>query len=107
MRFLVPDEGSILFIDNLVIPSSAKRVDLAHRFIDYLMQPKVAALITAETLYPSGNADSREFLDEALRNQPDLYPDRDTKRRLHPLETLPEKHSATRDAVWTRFRDGS
>ena len=107
VRFLVPDEGSILFIDNLVIPSSATRVDLAHRFIDYLMQPKVAALITAETLYPSGNADSREFLDEALRNQPDLYPDRDTKRRLHPLETLPEKHSATRDAVWTRFRDGS
>lgn len=107
VRFMVPDEGSILFIDNLVIPSSAKRVDLAHRFIDYLMQPQVAALITAETLYPSGNADSREFLDEALRNQPDLYPDRDTKRRLHPLETLPEKHSATRDAVWTRFRDGS
>lgn len=106
VRFLVPDEGSILFIDNLVIPSSAQRVDLAHRFIDYLMQPEVAALITAETLYPSGNADSRAFLDEALRNQPDLYPDRDTKRRLHPLETLPEKHSATRDAVWARFRDG-
>lgn len=107
VRFLVPDEGSILFIDNLVIPSSAKRVDLAHRFIDYLMQPKVAALITAETLYPSGNADSRQFLDETLRNQPDLYPDRDTKRRLHPLETLPDKHSAARDAVWARFRDGS
>ena len=107
VRFLVPDEGSILFIDNLVIPSSAQRVDLAHRFIDYLMQPEVAALITAETLYPSGNADSRAFLDETLRNQPDLYPDRDTKRRLHPLETLPDKHSATRDAVWARFRDGS
>lgn len=107
VRFLVPDEGSILFIDNLVIPSSAKRADLAHRFMNYLMQPKVAALITAETLYPSGNADSREFLDETLRNQPDLYPDRDTKRRLHALETLPEKHSAVRDAVWARFRDGS
>ncbi len=107
VRFLVPDEGSVLFIDSLVIPSSAKRPDLAHRFINYLMQPKVAALITAETLYPSGNADSREFLDEALRNLPDLYPDRSTKRRLHALETLPEKHSATRDAVWARFRDGS
>lgn len=107
VRFLVPDEGSVLFIDSLVIPSSAKRPDLAHRFINYLMQPEVAALITAETLYPSGNADSREFLDETLRNQPDLYPDRDTKRRLHPLETLPEKHNAVVDAVWTRFRDGS
>jgi len=107
VRFLVPDEGSVLFIDSLVIPSTAKRPDLAHRFIDYLMQPKVAALITAETLYPSGNADSREFLDEALRNQPGLYPNRDTKRRLHALETPPEKHRAAVDAVWARFRGGS
>ncbi|MCY1525692.1 Putrescine-binding periplasmic protein SpuD [compost metagenome] len=107
VRFLVPDEGSVLFIDNLVIPSSARRVDLAHRFIDYLMQPEVAALITTETLYPNGNADSKAFLDEALRTQPGLYPDRDSKRRLHALESMPEKHGAIRDAVWARFRDGN
>lgn len=107
VRFLVPDEGSVLFIDNLVIPSSARRADLAHRFIDYLMQPKVAALITTETLYPNGNADSREFLDEALRNQPDLYPDRETTRRLHALESIPEKHMQVRDSVWARFRAGN
>jgi spermidine/putrescine-binding protein len=106
VRFLVPDEGSVLFIDNLVVPSSARRADLAHRFIDYLMQPKVAALITAETLYPNGNADSHEFLDEALRNQPGLYPDLETKRRLHALEALPEKHSAVRDKLWDSFLNG-
>ncbi|MES2817522.1 MAG: polyamine ABC transporter substrate-binding protein [Pseudomonadota bacterium] len=103
VRFLVPDEGSVLFIDNLAIHSGAPRADLAHRFIDYLMQPQVAALITSETLYPSGNADSQAFLDESLRTQPGLYPDTNTKRRLHPLETLPEKYSAERNAVWTRF----
>jgi len=106
VRFLVPDEGSVLFIDNLVIPSSARRADLAHRFIDYLMRPEVAALITTETLYPNGNADSRTFLDEALRNQPGLYPDRDTTRRLYALESLPEKHQQVRDSVWERFRSG-
>ena len=106
VRFVVPDEGSTLFINSLVIPKSARRADLAHRFIDYLMQPKVAALITSETLFPNGNSDSKAFLDEGLRNQPGLYPDRDTKRRLHALDTLPEKHGATLDAVWTRFRNG-
>lgn len=106
VRFLVPDEGSVLFIDNLVIPSSARRADLAHRFIDYVMRPKVAALITAETLYPNGNADSPAFLDEALRNQPGLYPDLETKRRLHALEALPEKHSAVRDKLWDSFLNG-
>lgn len=105
VRFLVPVEGSVLFIDNLVIPRNARRADLAHQFIDYLMQPKVAALITEETLYPNGNADSKAFLGEALRNQPGLYPDRDTKRRLFALETLTDKHRQALESVWSGFRD--
>lgn len=107
VRFLVPDEGSVLFVDNLVIPANASRPDLSHRFIDYLMQPQVIAQITAETLYPNGNADSAQFIDSALLQQPGLYPDQDTKRRLYPLEVLSEKHAQVRNNVWQRFRDGS
>ncbi|WP_278620402.1 polyamine ABC transporter substrate-binding protein [Ectopseudomonas oleovorans] len=107
VSFVVPDEGSVLFIDNLVIPANASRPDLAHRFIDYLMQPQVIAQITAETLYPNGNADSAQFIDSALLQQPGLYPDQDTKRRLYPLEVLSEKHAQVRNNVWQRFRDGS
>ena len=40
VQFVVPEEGSTLFIDNLVIPTSARRADLAHKLIDYLMQPQ-------------------------------------------------------------------
>nr|WP_100549581.1 MULTISPECIES: polyamine ABC transporter substrate-binding protein [unclassified Pseudomonas] len=107
VRFVVPDEGSVLFVDNLVIPANASRPDLSHRFIDYLMQPQVIAQITAETLYPNGNTDSAQFIDSALLQQPGLYPDQDTKRRLYPLEVLSEKHAQVRNNVWQRFRDGS
>ena len=97
----------MLFVDNLVIPSSASRPELAHRFIDYLMQPQVIAQVTAETLYPNGNADSAQFIDAALLAQPGLYPDQDTKRRLYPLEVLSDKHAQVRDQIWQRFRDGT
>jgi spermidine/putrescine-binding protein len=103
VRFVVPDEGSVIFIDNLVIPANALRPDLAHQFINFLMQPEVAALITTETLFPNANADSAEFLDEALRNQPGLYPDRETKRRLYATDPLPEKHAAAVESVWSQF----
>ncbi|MET1079847.1 MAG: polyamine ABC transporter substrate-binding protein [Pseudomonas sp.] len=106
VRFVVPDEGSVLFIDNLAIPRSARRADLAQRFFDFLMQPQIAALITQETLYPSGNADAKPYLEAALREQPGLYPDPASQRRLFALETLPEKHKGSRDRVWSRFRDG-
>ncbi|MGG2395320.1 polyamine ABC transporter substrate-binding protein [Pseudomonas sp. SH1-B] len=107
VRFVVPDEGSVLFIDNLVIPASASHPELAHRFIDYLMQPQVIAQITAETLYPNGNEDSAQFIDNALLEQPGLYPDQNTKRRLYPLEVLSDKHAQARDQVWQRFRTGT
>ncbi|MCY1263648.1 Putrescine-binding periplasmic protein SpuD [compost metagenome] len=108
VRFVVPEEGSVLFIDNLVLPASAARPDLALRLIDYLMQPQVAARITQATLYPSGNADAAEFLDPALRSQPGLYPDQATKRRLFALETLPDKSAPVLQEVWNQLRgDGS
>lgn len=104
VRFIVPQEGSTLFIDTLAIPANAKRVDLAHRFIDYLMEPAVAALITSEVLYPNANQDASELVDSKLRNNPALYPDRKSKRLLFALPTLPEKLDAAKDAIWTKFK---
>jgi spermidine/putrescine-binding protein len=106
VKFVIPQEGATVFIDNLVIPKNAKRPDLAHRFINYLMQPKVAALITQETLFPSANSAAKEFLDPSLHDQPGLYPDRDTKRRLAVMDLLPEKQAAVRAEVWRSFVDG-
>jgi putrescine transport system substrate-binding protein len=106
VQFVVPEEGSSLFIDNLVIPASARRADLAHQFIDYLMQPQVAAQITSETLYPSANVAAREFLEPDLRKQ--LKRDLEAaKGRLFALTPLPDKLKLTRDEVWNRFRDGN
>ena len=105
VQFVVPEEGSSLFIDNLVIPASAPRADLAHTFIDYLMQPQVAALISAETLYPNGNKDARQYLEPALRDQ--LGQDLDgAKDRLFALMPLNDKIKAARDEVWEQFRNG-
>ncbi|CDF86907.1 putative periplasmic polyamine binding protein [Pseudomonas knackmussii B13] len=103
VKFVVPQEGSVLFIDNLVIPSSAEHPDLAQRFIDFLMQPKVAAQITNATFYPNGNADAKEFLDPALRGENGLYPDQETRRRLFALETAPEKTAPVIKDVWSRL----
>ncbi|UVE18020.1 extracellular solute-binding protein [Pseudomonas sp. LS44] len=105
VQFLIPEEGAAASIDSMVIPRTAQRVDLAYRFIDYLMQPQVAARTTSVTFYPSGNAGAREFLAPNLRDNPTLYPDRDTKRRLVLLETVTPKLQAVIDDQWPRFRD--
>jgi spermidine/putrescine-binding protein len=106
VQFIIPQEGATVFIDSLIIPKSAKRPDLALRFMNYLMEPKVAALITSETLYPSANAAAKALLEPALRDQPGLYPDQKAKRRLSVTDLQPEYQAATRDAVWQQFTSG-
>ncbi|SIS12911.1 putrescine transport system substrate-binding protein [Aquipseudomonas alcaligenes] len=106
VQFVVPEEGSTLFIDNLVIPSSARRADLAHQFIDYLMQPQVAAQISSETLYPSANLGAQQFLEPKLRDQLGRNLD-SAKNRLFALMPLSDKLKSARDETWSRFRDGS
>ena len=106
VKFVIPQEGAALFMDTLVISKTAPRPDLAHQFINYLMQPKVAAQITSATLYPSANTAAKAFLTEDLRDQPGLYPDRETKRRLAVIGVLPEQQNAARQEVWKRFSQG-
>ncbi|SDT08613.1 extracellular solute-binding protein [Pseudomonas oryzae] len=106
VRFLVPEEGSVLFIDSLVIPASARSPDLARRFIDYLLQPQVAARITSATLYPSGNVAAAALLAPELRSQPGFYPDQATKRRLFAMQPAPEKAAQALREVWAQQRPG-
>jgi hypothetical protein len=54
-----------------------------------------------------GNLEAKALIDEALRNQPGLYPDNHTRRRLSLLENMPEKHAEVSDAVWADFIKGT
>lgn len=102
VRFLVPEEGSALFIDNLAIPAQARNAEGAHRFIDYLMKPEVAALISSEVLYPNPNKDAAAFMDADLRQQ--LAQVDEAKRRLFAQDALPEKLEKAKDQVWSQFK---
>lgn len=102
VRFMVPEEGSALFIDNMVIPTSSKRADLAHRFINYLLQPQVAALTSSEVLYPNPNKDASQFMDDNLQQQ--LAQVNTAKRRLFAPEALPDKLEVAKEEVWSQFK---
>lgn len=54
-----------------------------------------------------GNLEAKALIDEALRNQPGLYPDNHTRRRLSLLENMPPKHAEVSDVVWTDFIKGA
>jgi len=74
LRFVMPTEGPSLWMDNLVIPKKAPNPEAAHKFIDFLLRPEIAKLITEDVGYTSPNLAAIALLPEKIRNNRTAYP---------------------------------
>ena len=55
LDYVVPEEGSNLWFDNMVIPKTAKNVEGAHQFINFMLDPEIAAQNTDYVGYSTPN----------------------------------------------------
>ncbi len=74
LRFIFPQEGALLWVDNFAIPSGAENVDNAYIFINYMLRPEVALRCIKEYRYSSPNLDAIKLLPEEMRTNPILVP---------------------------------
>lgn len=88
LRFVIPKEGGTLWIDNLCVPTAARRSANAHAFIDYLMRPEIAARLANYAAYASANKAARAKIDPARLNDPVVYPPADVLARCKVMEDL-------------------
>jgi Spermidine/putrescine-binding periplasmic protein len=69
ISFVLPKEGGEIWTDLVAIPAKAPNPTAAHKFINYLLEPRVAAKLAVYNHCATPNAAAREFIDvEELRN---------------------------------------
>jgi spermidine/putrescine transport system substrate-binding protein len=66
--YVLPSDGVIPYSDSLSIPTNAENPDLAHAFIDYILDPQVNADISSALGSASPLKGSQELVDEAILN---------------------------------------
>ncbi len=86
--FAVPKEGTSFACDDLVILKGAPAADLAHRFINALHDPRVAAENTVFTSYRCPNSASYPLLPEEIRSDEALFPPADVLARCEVIVDL-------------------
>lgn len=64
--WVVPEEGSDLWVDTMVILESSENKAAAHAFIDYILRPEIGAWAAENILYKVPNAAAMESLDPEL-----------------------------------------
>jgi spermidine/putrescine-binding protein len=103
IKYVVPVEGGTLAIDNLAIPKASKHPDLALEFINFMMDPDVAADTTNVTGYPTANAAAKGKIKPEILNDVGVYPPGDILARCESTLDLGDKTPAL-DAMWTEIK---
>ncbi|HET8645119.1 MAG TPA: spermidine/putrescine ABC transporter substrate-binding protein, partial [Vicinamibacteria bacterium] len=103
LTYVVPREGSSLFLDSLVIPAGAPHVELAHAFIDFTLEAEVAAEICATMRYSTPNRAAVPLLPEDVRRNAAVFPPQDVVARAELIEDIGEA-TLLYDRLWTEVK---
>jgi putrescine transport system substrate-binding protein len=106
IAYRIPKEGAIRNFDMLAIPADAPHAANAHRFINYLLRPDVAAKNSNLINYANGVAASRPLLDPGVRDDPGIYPPPAALERLIPERAKSPRFTRLLNRMWTRFKTG-
>jgi len=106
IKYNVPKEGTIVWFDMYAIPADAPHPSNAHAFINFMMKPEVAAKNSNFVNYATGNAASLPLVDEAVRNDPGVYPSAEVKAKLFPDLSSSDEFTRLVNRSWTRFTTG-
>ena len=84
----------------MVIPTNAKNVENAHKFIEYMGRPEVAAKLANYVGYSTPNIKARDLLEDDMKNSPIVFPELD---KLNNLEVFndPGDTIVLYDKIWT------
>jgi putrescine transport system substrate-binding protein len=104
--YSIPKEGAQMFFDNLAIPKDAKNVEAAHALIDFLQRADIAARNTNFVTYANGNLASQKFVNKAILEDPAVYPDAATMKRLYTITAQDQKTLRLANRLWTRVKTG-
>ncbi len=100
----IPKEGAVLALDSMVLHKSGPRPDLAHRFIDFMLDGKNSSELT--NLIGSGNPNraARPYIQPEIARSPAVFPDKSQLARLEMLRDLDRYHRRVLSRIWTEIK---
>ncbi len=101
--YVIPKEGSQIWLDSLAIPARAPHRELAERFVNFILDPKIGARISNFTQFASPNQAARPFLRPKDLQNTAIYPRPEVMDRLEFLRDLGGK-SRLVDRAWTEVK---
>jgi putative spermidine/putrescine transport system substrate-binding protein/putrescine transport system substrate-binding protein len=104
IAYSIPDEGTTLWFDMMVMPKSAPHEKNAYAYMNYLLEPKVIANISNSIHYANPNAAADEFLNPDVQQDTAIYPPKSVMEKLFTVEELPAAIARLSTRLWTKLK---
>ena len=98
--YAYPKEGVIGWYDSMVVPTSAKNVENAKTFMNFMMDPVNMAMLTENQGYGDAVKGTAQYYSDELKAAPEINPPSDLKVVFAP--TCSPKAQSLIDKVWTK-----
>lgn len=101
LKYVIPSEGATLWTDNLVILKKSPNHELAYKFINFLLEPEIAAQISNSIGYATPVAAAMDQIEE--KDNPLIYPTEEKRARLELLADLGDQADVF-NKVWSEVK---
>ncbi len=106
LGFYFPSEGFNLFIDCMMIPSSAEHKAEAEAYINFLLDPEICGQNLDYLGYSATEQAAKEYMDPEMADNEIAYPDTETLSRSEAFMYLPAETNQEMDSLWLDVKTG-
>jgi putrescine transport system substrate-binding protein len=103
---LIPKTGGLLFFDTMVIPADASHPNNAHKFINWILEPKNQAGLTNKVFYPNPVPASKSFIKPEVANNPTVFLSEAELKKMLPPDALNNDLRRLMTRTYTAFKTG-
>ena len=105
LEYVIPKEGSNIWIDSWVIPKNAEHKENAEKFINFLCRPDIALMNFEYITYSTPNEAARELIeDESIRNSEIAFPDLSKYDNLETFQYLGTEADQVYGNLWNKVK---
>lgn len=104
VEFVIPAEGAVLSLDSMVLHHSGHRPDLAHRFINFMLEGANSAELTNLTGSGNPNLAARPYIHPEIVANPAIFPDAPLLHRLEMLHDINHTQRRLLSRIWTEIK---
>ncbi|HEY9667553.1 MAG TPA: spermidine/putrescine ABC transporter substrate-binding protein [Coleofasciculaceae cyanobacterium] len=103
LQYVLPKSGSSLWMDTLAIPKTAPNPEGAYAWINFMMQPDVAAQICERLSFATTNKAAFQVLPSEVKNNPSLFPPESALENCEGIAPVQDGVTQAFDRYWTKL----